>query len=373
MRVVIGGAGVAALEAAAALRRLAADRVSVTLVAPDRTFVTRALQPLAAFGIDSPHGVPVHVLADRLGAELIEDRVSWVDRDRYTVHCRSGRAIAFEALVLGVGATLHVRYPQALTLHEGASAGLAQLASDITSGDVRRVAFVAPKRMAWPLPLYEAALMTAGLGREHHLRLSLTLVTGEAAPLQAFGDRAGAELRSLLDQYDIDFVTARRCQVPAADRVVLLGERAGETRELAVDRVVALPELIGPHIRGLPSAPYGFIPIDHLCRVPGLGGVYAAGDGTDYPVKHGGIAAQQAEVAARCIAAGAGADVQTHPFHPTLSGTLLTGGSPRYLTARLIGGHPFGSAAAAVPAEAAGAQAKVAAPYLTALLSEVQR
>jgi sulfide:quinone oxidoreductase len=373
MRVVIGGAGVAALESAAALRRLAAGGVSVTLVAPDRTFRTRALQPFAAFGIDSPRGVPVHALADRLDAQLIEDRVAWVDRDRYTVHCRSGRRIAFEALILGVGATLHVRYPQALALHEGASAGLTQLVSDITSADVRRIAFIAPERMAWPLPLYETALMTAAVGRMHDLRLSLVLVTGEASPLQVFGERASAELRSLLDRHEIELLTARRCQVPAADRVVVLGEHAGETRELAVDRVVALPELIGPHIRGLPSAPHGFIPIDHLCRVPGLGGVYAAGDGTDYPVKHGGIAAQQAEVAARCIAAAAGADVQPHPFHPTLSGMLLTGGTPRYLTARLVGGHPFRSTAAAVPDAAAGAPAKVLAPYLSALLAEIDR
>jgi sulfide:quinone oxidoreductase len=113
-----------------------------------------------------------------------------------------------------------------------------------------------------------------------------------------------------------------------------------------VNRVVAFPELIGPHIRGLPSAAYSFIPVDHLCRVPGTDDVYAAGDGTDYPVKHGGIAAQQAEVAARCIAAAAGIDVQPHPFHPTLSGMLLTGGRTHYPNARLIGGHPFGSAAA---------------------------
>jgi sulfide:quinone oxidoreductase len=373
MRVVIGGAGVAALEAAAAVRRLAGGRVSVTLLAPDRTFRTRALQPFTAFGIDSPRGVPVHALAGRLDAQLIEDRVAWVDRDRHTVHCRSGRAIAFEALMLGVGATVHVRYPQALTLYEGAGAGLTQLVSDITSGDVRRLAFVAPEPMAWPLPLYETALMTAALGREHHLRLSVTVVTGEAAPLQIFGDRAGAELRSLLDRHDIDLLTARRCQVPAADRVVLLGDHAGETSELAVDRVVALPELIGPHIRGLPSAPHGFIPIDHLCRVPGLGSVYAAGDGTDYPVKHGAIAAQQAQVAARCIAAAAGADVTPRPFRPTLSGMLLTGGTPRYLTARLIGGHPFRSTAAVMPDEAAGAPGKLVAPYLSGLLSEVDR
>ena len=373
MRVVIGGAGVAALEAAAALRSLAADQVQLTLVAPDRTFVTRAVQPLVPFGVDAPRGVPVRALADRLDAELIQDRVSWVDRDRYTVHCRSGRAIAYEALVLGVGATVHVRYPQALTLHEGAAAAMSQLVSDITSADVRRVAFVAPERMAWPLPLYEAALMTAVLAREHHLLMSLTVITAEAAPLQAFGDCAGAELLALLDDNDIELLAATRCQVPAAGRVVLGGGHTPDAGELAVDRVVALPELMGPHMRGLPSTPYGFIPIDQLCRVPGPGGAYAAGDGTDYPVKHGAIAAQQAEVAARHIAAAAGADVTPHPFHPTLRGTLLTGGMPRYLTARLIGGHPFRSTAGVAPDGAAEGSAKVVAPYLTALLREAGR
>jgi sulfide:quinone oxidoreductase len=373
MRAVIGGAGIAALEAAAALRRLAASRVRVTLVAPDPTFVVRALQPLAAFGIDAPHGVPIHAVADRLGADLVDDRVGWVDRDRRIVHCRSGAALAYDALVLGVGATPHVRFPQALTLNEDAAPGLAQLVCDITSASVRRVAFVAPHRMAWPLPLYETALMTAALGLEHQLPLSVTVVTGEAVPLQAFGDRAAEEMRSLLHQHDVDLVTATRCQVPAADRVVLHGEHAGETRQLAVDRVVALPELIGPHIRGLPSAPYGFIPVDHLCRVAGTDDVYAAGDGTDYPVKHGAIAAQQAQVAARAIAAAAGANVQPHPFHPTLDGMLLTGGTPRYLTARLVGGHPFGSQAADAPDAVPTPGAKVAAPYLTALLREVDR
>ena len=279
--------------------------------------------------------------------------MAWVDRDRYTVHCRSGRAIAFEALVLAVGATLHVRYPQALTLHEGAGAGLTQLVSDITSADVRRVAFVTPERMAWPLPLYETALMTAALGRMRQLRLSLTLVTGEPPPSRCSAIAPAPSCDPSWTRHDIELLAARRCQVPAADRVVVLGEHGGETRELAVDRVVALPELIGPHIRGLPSAPHGFIPIDHLCRVPGLGGVYAAGDGTDYPVKHGAIAAQQAQVAARCIAAAAGANIEPHPFHPTLRGMLLTGGTPRYLTARLVAAHPFRSTTAAVPGAAA--------------------
>src|SRR6185437_5023039 len=150
MRVVIGGAGVAGLEAAAALRRYAADRVRVAIVAPDPTFAFRALQPLSAFGIDPRQEVAVRTLADRLDAELVADRVGWVDRLRRTVGCRSGKTITFDALLLGVGATLRVRFPKALALHEGAAAALSELVSDITSAHVRRVGFVAPERMGWP-------------------------------------------------------------------------------------------------------------------------------------------------------------------------------------------------------------------------------
>lgn len=371
MRVVIGGAGVAGLEAAAALRRFAADRVDVTIIAPDQAFQLPALQPLAAFGMDPGEGVPVRALADRLGAQLVRDRVAWVDRIRRTVHTRSGIALGFDALLLAVGAARHVRFPKALTLHEGAGGGLARLVSDIVAGEVRRLAFVAPVRMAWPLPLYEAALMTAALGPKHHLGLRLTVVTGETAPLEAFGDEVGAEMRALLDEHGIELVTTARCRVPATNRVLLIGGHPGETQELDVDRVVALPELLGPGIRGLPSDPYGFIPVDLHCRVPGTVDIYAAGDGTDFPVKHGGIAAQQAEVAALGIAAAAGADVQAHPFHPTLDGMLLTGGRPRYLTARLIGGHAFGSQVATVPIDTGEAPPKVLAPHLTALLRKI--
>jgi sulfide:quinone oxidoreductase len=78
----------------------------------------------------------------------------------------------------------------------------------------------------------------------------------------------------------------------------------------------------------------GFIPTDEHGRVPGLDDVYAAGDATSFPVKQGGIAAQQADAAADAIAARAGAPVTAEPFRPVLRGQLLTGSLPRYLRAR---------------------------------------
>jgi CBS domain-containing protein len=65
--------------------------------------------------------------------------------------------------------------------------------------------------------------------------------------------------------------------------------------------------------------------------VVGAPGVFAAGDITAFPVKQGGIAAQQAVSAAEAIAVLAGATLLPCPFRPVLRGLLLTGGDPAYL------------------------------------------
>jgi sulfide:quinone oxidoreductase len=122
-------------------------------------------------------------------------------------------------------------------------------------------------------------------------------------------------------------------------------ERSGELtlhpsgKTLAADRIVALPRVVGRPVDGLPANDDGFIPIDEHARVPGVDNVWAAGDGTAFPVKQGGIACQQADAAAGDIARLAGADVDAEPFRPVLRGQLLTGGQPRFMRHHLEGGH----------------------------------
>jgi sulfide:quinone oxidoreductase len=55
---------------------------------------------------------------------------------------------------------------------------------------------------------------------------------------------------------------------------------------------------------------------------------------TSRPLKQGGLATQQADVAAAAIAAAAGAEVEAERYRPVLRAMLLTGGSPRYLRHR---------------------------------------
>ena len=73
--------------------------------------------------------------------------------------------------------------------------------------------------------------------------------------------------------------------------------------------------------------------------------VWAAGDGLAFPVKFGGLAAEQADAAAQAIAALAGADVTPEPFRPVLRGRLLTGRSERFLHHVAGGGGGEGTVA----------------------------
>jgi sulfide:quinone oxidoreductase len=142
------------------------------------------------------------------------------------------------------------------------------------------------------------------------------------------------------------------------------------SRELRVDRIVALPELYGPPTPGVPGgADGGFIPVDVHCRVIGLERVFAAGDATDFAIKHGGIAAQQADTAAASIAALAGVEVECKSFRPILRGILLGGANPLYLSAVVTGGHGSASEISEAPLWSPPTKiaARLLAPYLDAL------
>jgi NADPH-dependent 2,4-dienoyl-CoA reductase/sulfur reductase-like enzyme len=82
---------------------------------------------------------------------------------------------------------------------------------------------------------------------------------------------------------------------------------------------------------GVPANDAGFIAVDDLSRVIDTADVFAAGDCTNLPLKHGGIAAQQADVAATGIAELAGAPVTPAPLRPRVEGVLLTGATPLHL------------------------------------------
>ena len=166
----------------------------------------------------------------------------------------------------------------------------------------------------------------------------------------------------LLERAHIQTINSAYAEIPHPGEVVI---NPGD-RRLQVDRVIALPELYGPSIRGIPLAEHGFIRVNSYGQVPDVGPIYAAGDATDFAVKHGGIASQQADTAAQSIAALAGAPVTPEPFDPVIHGMLLTDGKPVYLTARISGGQGFSAEITDTPTWSPPAKiaAKYLAPYL---------
>jgi sulfide:quinone oxidoreductase len=365
-RVLIAGGGVGGLEAALALRELAGERLSTTLLAPDPEFVYRPLRVREPFGYSEARRYSLEEIARDIGVELIEDAFKWLDPDDRAVHTDGGQAVEFDALLLAIGARLEPAYKHAITIDDRhLDQQLHGLVRDVEDGYVHKLAFIAPPAMPWPLPIYELALMTAHRAYDMGVDLSITIATPEDAPLAVFGATVSEAVERMLAERGILIVTSAHCDVPGPGEVSI---HPG-SRVLEVDRVVALPLLAGPSTPGVPTdATGGFIPVDEYCRVRALEGVYAAGDATDFPVKFGGIAALQADTAAESIAALAGAPLQPSKFNPEIHGILLGGEKPLYMSAHITGGHGSSSEVSDSPTWSPPTKiaAKYLAPYLDA-------
>jgi sulfide:quinone oxidoreductase len=336
LHVVIAGGGVAALEATMALRDLAGDRVRITIAAPERHFEVKAMRTAEPFSAGHVPHHDLRALADRFAADVRRIALERVDHERHVVRLADGKELAYDALLVAVGAQALPAFRHVLTFGADANTEILNgLLRDLEQSYTRSVAFVVPAGTSWSLPLYELALMTAGEVRSMGIEdVRLELITPEEAPLVLFGPHASSGVGDLLREARIDFRGNAYAQVDRAGHITLMP--SGEGVEVA--RIVALPELYGPAIPGLPSDERGFIPVDQYGQVVGTPDVYAAGDATDFPVKQGGLACQQADAIAALLARRAGADVEPRPFRPVLRGRLLTGRGDRYLRNALHGG-----------------------------------
>jgi sulfide:quinone oxidoreductase len=327
--VLIAGAGPAAVEAALVLHRVAGEHVSTTLLAPDTEFTYRPLSVLAPFAAGAATGYLLARIAADAGFAHRRGTLASVDAAAHAVRTTDGERIPYDVLLVAAGATPVPPFAGATTFTGSAAdaEALHGLVQDVEGGYTPRVAFVVPAGNAWPLPLYELALMLAERAFAMNVDLELHLITPETSPLGLFGPQASHEVESLLKTAGIVLHTGRHADRLERGRLFL----APGDEQLEVGRVVTLPRFEGPVIDGLPSDPSGFLVTDAHGRVTGVPGVYAAGDVTAFPVKQGGIACQQADAAAEQIAAGAGAGVDPQPFRPVLRGMLLTERWARFL------------------------------------------
>jgi sulfide:quinone oxidoreductase len=339
------------------------------MLCPQPDFVYRPMRVREPFAYSGAHQYPLADIARDVGFELRQDAFKWLDPEKRMVHTDGGEQLQYDALLLAMGASQRAAMSHAETIDDSRlDEQLHGLIQDVEGGYVHKLAFVVPSRMPWPLPIYELALMTAQRAYDMEARTSITLVTPEDAPLAIFGDKVSNEMERLLEDNGILTITAAHCETPAPGELTL--HPGGRT--LSFERIVALPELFGPSTPGVPKGSSGgFIPIDAHCQVRGLERVWAAGDATDFAVKHGGIAAQQADTAAQQIAALAGAPVRPKPFHPIIRAVLISLDKPKYLSAHITGGHGSSSEIGDTPNWSAAG--KIDAKYLAPFLEQHDR
>jgi sulfide:quinone oxidoreductase len=335
--VVIAGGGVAALETLLALRAVAGDRVEITVVAPNAKFVNRSMAVEQPANVHVVGGLRLRDVTSEHDARWHRGTVDRVDRARQVVVSEHGEELAYGQLVLALGAHPEREWhcDGVLTYHDAAEAHEYRcLLRQLEEGRVRRVAFVKPAGASWLLPLYELVLTAAAVCEASGVAAELSLFTPEANPLEVFGDAASEEIRTTLRAAGVHLHTSCRATPSRPGR---LHVSPGDYR-VQVDRVVTLPRLVGPALNGVPPSHDGFICTDAHGRAVGLRNVFAAGDAASFPIKQGGLAAQQADAVAEAIAAAVGADVVPQPFRPVLRGLLTAGGNARYMRARIATG-----------------------------------
>lgn len=357
-RVVVAGGGVAALEAVLALRAYSRTHFEIELVAPEEKFHSRPLSVAEPFGLVERERLDLHAFARDNSARFRRDAITAVHPGRRVVETASGEQIGYDALLLALGASARQALPGALTFRGPQDVpAFRRLIDEVEAGAVRSIAFAVPRRARWSLPLYELALMTAAHASLHHIPLRLEFLTHQAEPLSAFGPRVSKRVRALLSAAGIRLRTSVDAVVAQPGRVFLAHGAA-----VAADRTVAVARLVVPPVPGVTQMAGGFIPTDPYGRVDATPHVYAAGDATWYPVKQGGVAAQQADSAASAIAHDALLPVDPEPFEPVLRGILLTGGRPEvlgpgphwYSTGKVAGRHLAPYLAGKEPGDALG-------------------
>jgi len=339
--IVVVGGGVAGLETTLSLGALAGGRVDVTLVSGDPEFVELPDAVETPFTGRPPSR---HAIADLLApgaATLVIGRLAEVRPGRHEVVLASGATRRYDALVLALGARSVPAYEHAMTFDPHHPEAVRDLVAELERDTVARLAIVVPPGHHWTLPAYELALLVAdrvrAAGRQD---VSILLTVPERAPLAVFGPGVADAAQRLLDEAGVEVRTGTFAEVQAGPPLVVVAHPGGMRH--VVDRVVALPRLEPVQVPGLGPGLDGFLAVDGFGRVYGLPDVYAVGDMTRHPIKHGGLAAQQARAAAEHLAARFGAPVRPAPYAPVLRGRLRTADGDRWLRDEGSGGKVAG-------------------------------
>jgi sulfide:quinone oxidoreductase len=328
--VVVLGAGVGGLTAAAKLRELLPAGEQVILV--DRAFDSALGLSLlwVLRGWRAPEQVRVTPSATSLpGVDMVTAEVERIAFDERTVHTTRG-PVRYDALVVALGAALNAASVPGLreALATGVAGefytadGAAALHDRLNGFDRGRLAvLVAGVPFKCPAAPFEAALLASDLLLQRGVRehVQIDTYTPDPLPMPVAGPAVGKALVGLLEQQEIGFHpnrTVERVDADAKELVFAGGDR------VPFDLLAVVP----PHEAPAPAAasglgPAGWVPVDARTLATAVDAAWAIGDTTllvlpnGKPLPKAGVFAEgEAEVVAAGIARYLGYDAPERYF-----------------------------------------------------------
>ena len=175
-----------------------------------------------------------------------------MDPEQKKVLTSRGQTLRYDTLVIATGAIRLPAVPGALTFSDRRDiAPLQRLLGEVEQGRVSKSGSSFPVEPAGHCRCTRLALLTSAWAERHgKANVEITLATPESGPLGLFGQTASTSVRELLDRRNITFIPS---SYPVRFEKGVL-ELAPSLR-LELDRVVALPQIEGPRIAGLPGEP----------------------------------------------------------------------------------------------------------------------
>ncbi|MEX2504987.1 MAG: NAD(P)/FAD-dependent oxidoreductase [Egicoccus sp.] len=332
--VVIGG-GFGGLRLARALSTRAARRSSVRVTLVDRhnhhTFQPLLYQVATAGLQPQDIGISLRAVLRRRGVDLRMGEVVDVDPFRRTVHLADGGWLAYDRLVLAVGAIADDFGVPGVAEHAYGLKTLAD-ATTLRNAVLRRFEAASAARATSGPSTPGLTFLVAGGGptgvelagalaelvdlvvRRDHPDLDLStvrivLVEPRDRLLGTFSVASGEHAREQLERRGVEVRLGVGVARAAADHVELTDGEIVATQTLVWAAGVAASPLAA--VLGAPLTTGRRVAVDEHLRVVGCGDVYAIGDVAGFPLEGGGtlpqvapVAMQQADHVARTILEG---------------------------------------------------------------------
>jgi sulfide:quinone oxidoreductase len=311
-RVLVLGAGVAALQTAFLLEQRLSGRIELAVVCDQDDFVLRPNLVYVPFGAHPfTSTIDAADALQRKGIRSTRGRVEGVDASTGHVRLTDGARIAYEHLVIATGAAPRLQEVPGLAEHAIGiwdSAGMvalqerfAQVRGRAREGTRQRVLFVVPRNSQCSPPLYELALMLDTWLRRENARgkVDLALVTHEVSFAEPCGPGMHGVIEHEFAERGIEGHTSERLIEVREHEASSAGGR-GERFDLLV---TAPPHAPSVRYDGLPLDERGFVRVNSATRqVIGHPELYAPGDAGDFPFKDTYLALLQAEAVADHVA-----------------------------------------------------------------------